>query len=183
MILKSFTIPKNNKEIFINPAYEDIPGIIDLNKKRFQSYAFEINGIPFSRFRKQVRSETIKKADEYTEKILSLCSKLNITGTEYIPYVNDFDSSEKAIIQTGHSPSLTHPGILIKHNLVTSISKKLNGIGINMVVNNDACHDNSLNIPNINGLDSYVERIEYLTCLNNLAFEEIRYTDSTQLKT
>jgi hypothetical protein len=50
-----------------------------------------------------------------------------------------------------------------------------------MVVDNDACHDNCLNIPDINGLDSSVERIEFITGLYNLAFEEIRYTDSTQL--
>ncbi len=183
MKIKSFTTPKNNKEIFIKPVYEDIPGLVDLNKERFQSYGFEINGIPFSRFRKQARSETLKTAGEYTEKIQSLCSKLNITGTETIPSVNSSFSSEKVIIQTGHSPTLVHPGILIKHNLATRISNKLNGIGINMIVDNDACHDNCLNIPNINGLDSYIKRIGYLTSLHNLAFEEIRYGDRKQLTT
>ncbi|MHC4266953.1 MAG: hypothetical protein ACYSTS_00680 [Planctomycetota bacterium] len=183
MKIESFTIPKNNNEIFIKPAYDDIPGFINLNKERFQSYEFEINRIPFSRFRKQIRSETLQQAGEYTEKILSLCSKLNITGTDNIPSINNSFSSEKTIIQTGHSPALVHPGIVIKHNLVTSISKKLNGIGINMIVDNDACHDNCLNIPNVNGLDSSIERIEYLTSLQNLAFEEIRYTDLTQLIT
>ncbi len=184
MKIESFTTPKENNEIFIKPAYDDTPRLIDLNKRRFQSYAFEINGIPFSRFRKQVRSETLKRAGEYTEKILSLCSKLNITGIENIlPCVNGFYSDGKAIIQTGHSPALVHPGILIKHSFVSRISKKLNGIGINMVVDNDTCHDNCLNIPNINGLNSSVERIEYVTSLHNLAFEELRYTDSTQLTT
>jgi hypothetical protein len=183
MKIESFTTPKKNREIFIKPAYDDIPGLIDLNKERFQSYEFEINDIPFSKFRKQVRSETLKTAGEYTEKLQSICSKLNITEAENAHSVNDFNSPEKAIIQTGHSPALVHPGILIKHNLVTDISKKLNGIGINMVVDNDACHDNSLNIPNINGLDSSVERIEYLSGLHNLAFEEIRYKDATQLTT
>ena len=50
-----------------------------------------------------------------------------------------------------------------------------------MVVDNDASNDNCLNIPDINGPDSSVEKIEYLPGLRNLAFEEIRYTDSTQL--
>ncbi len=183
MKIESFTTPKENNEIFIKPAYDDTPRLIDLNKRRFQSYAFEINGIPFSRFRKQVRSEILKRAGEYTEKIQSLCSKLNISGTEIIPSVNNSFSSEKVIVQTGHSPALVHPGILIKHNLVTSISNKLNGIGTNMVVDNDACHDNCLNIPDINGLDSSIKRIEYLSSLHNLAFEEIRYKDATQLST
>ncbi|MEK6765464.1 MAG: hypothetical protein AABY49_04450 [Planctomycetota bacterium] len=181
MKIETFTIPKQNKEIFIKPAYENIPGLISLNKERFKSYDFDINGIPFPRFREQVRSETFKKARKYTEKIWSLCSGLNIPGTENLPRIDDAYISDKDIIETGHSPILTHPGVLIKHGLVNSIAKKVNSIGVNMVVDNDACHDNCLNIPDINGLDSSVERIEFLSSLYNLAFEEIRYTDSTQL--
>tara|TARA_B100000959_G_scaffold32923_1_gene31381 strand:+ start:139 stop:1782 length:1644 start_codon:yes stop_codon:yes gene_type:complete len=181
MKIESFTIPKNNREIFIKPAYEDIPGLIELNKERFKSYSFDINGIPFSRFREQVRSETLKKAGEYTEKIKSLCSKLNVAGTENLPSIDDAYKSGKDIIETGHSPILAHPGVMIKHGLVNSIAKKVKAIGVNMVVDNDACHDDYLNIPNINGPDSSVERIEFISGLYNLAFEEIRYTDSAQL--
>ena len=170
MKIETFTIPKQNKEIFIKPAYENIPGLISLNKERFKSYDFDINGIPFPRFREQVRSETFKKARKYTEKIWSLCSGLNIPGTENLPRIDDAYISDKDIIETGHSPILTHPGVLIKHGLVNSIAKKVNSIGVNMVVDNDACHDNCLNIPDINGLDSSVERIEFLSSLYNLAF-------------
>jgi hypothetical protein len=181
MKIKSFTIPKKNKEIFIDPASEDIPVLIDTNKERFRSYDFNINGIPFYQFREQVRSDTLKKAGEYSEKFLSLCSNLNIAGTEKFSCVKDFYSPEKDIIQTGHSPAIIHPGVLIKHSLVNSIAKKVNGTGINMVVDNDAGNDNCLNIPDINGSDSSVEKIKYHPGLRNLAFEEIRYTDPTQL--
>ncbi len=184
MILKSFTIPRQNKEIFIKPAYDDIPGLIDLNKGRFKSYGFDINGIPFSEFRERARSETLKKAGKYTEGIKSLCSKLDITGIENLPCTDGAYKSGRDIIETGHSPILAHPGVMIKHGLVNSIAKKVKAIGINMVVDNDTCHDDCLNIPDINGLDSSVKRIEFLPSLYNLynlAFEEIRYTDSTQL--
>ncbi len=50
-----------------------------------------------------------------------------------------------------------------------------------MVVDNDASNDNCLNIPDINGMGSSVENLEYLPGLRNLAFEEIRYADPTQL--
>ncbi|MBT3881309.1 MAG: hypothetical protein HON76_03865 [Candidatus Scalindua sp.] len=181
MKIKSFTTPKQNKEIFIDPAHEDIPRLIDINKERFQSYNFDINNIPFSQFREQVRSDTLKKAGKYTEKICSLCTKLNITGTENLSNINDPYTPEKEIIQTGHSPTLAHPGVMIKHTLVNSIAKKVNAVGINMVVDNDASNDNCLNIPDINVPDSSVEKIEYIPGLRNLAFEEIRYADSTQL--
>ncbi|MCP4252346.1 MAG: hypothetical protein GY775_02860 [Candidatus Scalindua sp.] len=181
MKIKSFTIPKKDRELFIDPAHDDIPGLIDLNKERFQSYDFNIDGIPFFQFREQARSETLKEARKYSEKIWILCSNLKIAGTENLSCVKDSYTPEKSIIQTGHSPALAHPGVLIKHSLVNSIAKKVNGIGINMVVDNDASNDNCLNIPDINDLDSSVEKIEYHPGLRNLAFEEIRYADQTQL--
>ncbi|MCP4298732.1 MAG: hypothetical protein GY786_24375 [Proteobacteria bacterium] len=64
---------------------------------------------------------------------------------------------------------------------MNNIAKKMNGIGINMVVDNDAGNDNCLNIPAINDLDSSTEKMEYHPGLRNLAFEEVRYADSTQL--
>ncbi|GAX61127.1 dehydrogenases with different specificities [Candidatus Scalindua japonica] len=181
MKIKPFTTPEQNKEVFINPEYEDIPRLIDSNKERFQSYDFNINGTPFFQFREQVRAETLKKAREYTEKIWSLCSKLKIADTENFSYTKDSYSPDKEIIQTGHSPALAHPGVMIKHSLVNSVAKKTNGVSINMVVDNDASIDNCLNIPNINGQDASVEKIEYIPGLRNLAFEEISYADSKQL--
>jgi len=183
MKIKSFTTPKKSKEIFIEPTYEDIPGLIDLNRERFQSYDFNINGIPFSQFREQVRSKTLKKAGEYTDKTWSLYSKLNISDAENLSCVNNSYNPEKDIIQTGHSPALAHPGVLIKHILVNNIAKNANGIGINMVVDNDASNDNCLNIPDISGQDSSVKKIEYIPGSRNLAFEEIRYVGSAQLTT
>ncbi len=82
MKIKSFTIPKKNKEIFIDPSYEEVPDLIDLNRERFQSYGFSINGIPFSQFREQARSEILKEAERYSEKIWALCSNLKIPGAE-----------------------------------------------------------------------------------------------------
>jgi len=124
MKIETFTIPRNNKEIFIKPAYEDIPGLIGLNRERFQSYDFDINGIPFSEFREQVRYETLKKAGEYTEGIKSLCSRLNIAGTENLPCIDDACKSGKDIIQTGHSPILAHPGVLISMASLTVFRRK-----------------------------------------------------------
>ncbi len=182
MKIKSFTTPKKNRDIFIEPAYENIPGLIDINKERFRSYDFNINGTPFSQFRKQVRSEILKKAGDYSEKMQALCSKLKIPGTENLFVAQDSYSTEKEIIQTGHSPAPAHPGVLIKYSLVNSIAKMANGIGINMVVDNDAGNDNCMSIPNINDQSPSLERIHFLPGIHNLAFEEIRYTDPAQLK-
>ena len=183
MKIETFVVPKKDKEIIIKPAYEDIPGLIDSNIGRFKSYRFDINGIPFPEFRKHTQTEILEKSGEYSEWIWSICSRLKIgrkrdSSDFHNPYTPD-----KPIIQTGYPPTLAHPGILIKNSLVNTIAEKIKGIGINMVVDNDTCHDNWLNIPNINKLEPSMEKIEFIPNLQGLAFEEAGYTDLTQLTT
>jgi hypothetical protein len=183
MILKTFTIPKKDKEILIRPAFEDIPRLIDSNIERFKSYKFNISGIPFPEFRKNTRTEILEKAREYSEWIWSICSKLKIGRKMDASCFHNSYTPDEIIVQTGHPPILAHPGVLIKNSLASIIAEKIKGIGINMVVDNDSCHDNLLNIPNINRLSSSMEKIEFIPNLQNLAFEEARYNDLTQLTT
>ncbi len=183
MKIETFVVPKKDKEIIIKPAYEDIPGLIDSNIERFRSYKFDINGIPFPKFRKHTRAEILEKSREYSEWIWSICSKLKIGCKRDSSYFHNSYTPDKTIIQTGYPPTPAHPGILIKNSLADIIARKIKGIGINMVVDNDTCHDNCLNIPNINGLESSTEKIEFIPSSQGLAFEEVRYTDLTQLTT
>ncbi|MDR4498156.1 MAG: hypothetical protein MRK02_09590 [Candidatus Scalindua sp.] len=181
MKFETFTIPNNDKEIFIKPAYKEIAGLTALNKERFHSYHFDINGKPFSQFRERVRAETLKKAREYTKRIWSLCTKLEITGDENFFYRNDAYTQETKIIQTGHAPVFVHPGVLIKYALVNNIANKVEGVGLNMIVDNDIFHSNSLDIPNINGLCTTLEKIPFMTRMHGTAFEEIGNTKQTEL--
>ncbi|MDR4505927.1 MAG: hypothetical protein MRK01_14230 [Candidatus Scalindua sp.] len=182
MNFETFTIPKNNKEIFMKPAYEEIAGLIYLNKRGFQSYCFNINGRPYSQFREWVRRETFKKAREYTERMWSLCTNLKIAGDRDFFYRNAAYTPESTIIQTGHAPILTHPGILIKYGLVNNLAKQGNGIGLNLIVDSEICRDPFFSIPHLNGLRSSLEKIPFMTKPDDLPFEEIRYTDLVQLK-
>jgi hypothetical protein len=181
--IETFVVPKKDKEILIRPAYEDIPRLIDSNIERFKSYKFNISGFPFPEFRKHTRTEILEKSREYSERIWSICSRLKIGRKMDSSYFHNSYTPDKTIIQTGHPPILAHPGVLIKNSLANIIARKIKGIGINMVVDNDTSHNNWLNIPNINGLDSSMEKIELIPNLQGLALEEARYTDLTQLIT
>jgi hypothetical protein len=183
MKIETFVVPKKDKEILIKPAYDDIPGLIDSNIEKFKSYKFNISGIPFPEFRKHSRTEILEKSEEYSEWIWSICSKLKIGRKRDSSDFHNPCTPDKPIIQTGYPPIIAHPGILIKDSLVNTIAEKTKGIGINMVVDNDTCHDNRLNIPNINRLESSTEKIEFIPNLQGLAFEEAGHTNLTQLTT
>ncbi len=182
MKFETFTIPKSHKEIFMKPEYEKIAGLIALNKRRFQSYRFDINGNPYSQFREWVRKETLKIARGYSERMRSLFTKTEIANDENLSSPYGTYNAETAIIQTGHAPILVHPGILIKYSLVSKLAKQIKGIGLNLIVDSEVCRDHLLSVPHIHGSQSTLERVPYIPNTDNIAFEEMRHVDLNQLK-
>lgn len=182
MKFETFTIPKNNKEIFTKPAYGELAGLIDLNKERFQSYRFDINGRPYSQFREWVRTETFKKASEYSDTMWALCRKLEVADDKNLLYRYDAYTTGTTIIQTGHAPILMHPGILIKYVLVNNLAKQVNGIGLNLIVDSEVCQDALFAIPHLDGSHSTLEKIPFIPRTDDLPFEEMKYPNLIQWK-
>src|SRR3972149_3349515 len=77
MAMKNITyeIPKNNKEVFLEPAIKHIPGLVLENRRKIHGYKFEINGIPFQVLRDKTRMEVLRQAVCYTNGIKSLLRK------------------------------------------------------------------------------------------------------------
>src|SRR3989339_2155354 len=77
MAMKNITyeIPKNNKEVFLEPAIEHIPELALGKRRKIHGYKFEINGIPFQVLRDKTRMDVLRQAVYYTNGIKSLIRK------------------------------------------------------------------------------------------------------------
>lgn len=198
----TYEIPKNNKEIFIYPPVNSIPYLVQKNMQRIQGYRFEVNNIPFQVLRDKTRDELLSRAVTYTEGIKSL---IKSEKSELSPYIwNDnmrdplwqrdrdklpgkrlvlgYDSiRDIPIIQTGHEPIFYHPGIWIKNHLIHHLSKKLNGIGVNMVVDNDACSMGFVYVPVLFTEAAAIQKVAFVKDKEKMAYEEILFDDVTTI--
>ncbi len=183
MTNKVYKVPENDKEIFLSPAMNDCIEMILSNIKKISKYNFEISGVPFKVLRDMTRSELLQRAELYTNKIISIIKKENYLddlrekrkGCNY--YVNYKLLKDNIIIQTGHEPILHHPGLWIKNHLTDYFKKKTNGIGINMIVDNDACNMGYMCTPNLFSKPPVIEKIQLAVDKNKLAYEEILFND------
>ena len=190
----TYTVPKNNSEIFVFPAIDCIPDLVRKNKHKIHTYTFEINGIPFMVLRDKIREELIYKAKHFSERMQSLfrsetntsdvfawnsahkiVSEENTCGMQGVnTHTLNYSSLRNIpIVQTGHEPILYHPGIWIKNHLVQHIVKKINGIGINMVVDNDAYNMGFAYIPDLSGKPPSVQKVHLVEGMHRFAYEEI----------
>src|SRR3990167_662187 len=124
----SYEIPKNNREVFLEPAIEHIPELALENRRKISGYKFEINGVPFQILRDKTRMEVLRQAACYTNGIKSLLRKdtsgrcLYVRNSTQSNTINELTLDYEAvknipIVQTGHEPILYHPGIWIKNHL------------------------------------------------------------------
>jgi len=194
----SYEIPKNNREVFLEPAIEHIPELALENRRKISGYKFEINGVPFQILRDKTRMEILRKAVYYTSGIKSLLRK-DPSG----PYLYDRNNMKKdtplqvaqdklcvneltldyetikkiPIIQTGHEPILYHPGIWIKNHLAHYLVKKLGGISVNMIVDNDACNMGLMYVPILSKISASVGKVAFVKNKDHVACEEIVFDD------
>ena len=180
---KVYKVPENDKEIFVSPAMNDCIERILSNIKIISKYNFEISGVPFQVLRDKTRSELLQKAEFYTNKIISIIEKEKLLDDlcekrkGYNFYINYKSLKNNFIIQTGHEPILYHPGVWIKNHLTNYLTKKTNGIGINMIVDNDACNMGYMCAPNLFSKPPAIEKIQLVVDKNKLAYEEISFND------
>ena len=194
----TYEIPKNNREVFLYPALDRIPELVLENRRKIHGYEFEINGIPFQVFRDKTRMDVLRQAVCYTNGIKSLIRKDPSGQRRYDQIGMQKDTSLQAaqdrscikeltldretiknipIIQTGHEPILYHPGIWIKNHLVQYLVNKLNGIGVNMIVDNDACNMGFMYVPILSEQSTSVGKVALVKNKEHVAYEEIVFDD------
>src|SRR3989339_40128 len=200
MAMKNITyeIPKNNREVFLYPALDRIPELVLENRRKISGYKFEINGIPFQVLRDKTRMDVVRQAVCYTNGIKSLIRKDPSGQCRYDQNRMQKDTSLQAaqdklcineltldyetiknmpIIQTGHEPILYHPGIWIKNHLVQYLVNKLSGIGVNMIVDNDACNMGFMYVPILSEKSASVGKVALVRNKDHVAYEEIVFDD------
>ncbi|MCR4321292.1 MAG: hypothetical protein NUV74_13270, partial [Candidatus Brocadiaceae bacterium] len=193
-----YRVPKDNKEVFLEPAIEHIPELTLENRRKIQGYKFEINGVPFQILRDKSRMEVLRQAACYTNGIKSLLRKdtsglclyvRNSTqksaswlATQDKLCINeltlDYETIKNIpIIQTGHEPILYHPGVWIKNHLAHYLVKKLGGISVNMIVDNDACNMGFMYVPILSEISASVGKVAFVKNKDRVAYEEIVFDD------
>ena len=90
-------------------------------------------------------------------------------------------TSNEIIIQTGYQPTFYHPGIWIKNHLAYHIAKRVDGLSINISIDNDTCHENWICVPRVDKQEITLEKIEFVERSANLAFEELSFTDTNRV--
>ena len=125
--------PRGDGEWLISPNWSEIEQVTQTNRQRFEAAAqLHIHSQALPDFRQQARREVLLAATRYTQ-----------AWADHVPV----PSENSPLIVGGHQPALFHPGVWAKNFQIDALAKRVNGTGLNLIVDNDTLHSTSLRVP------------------------------------
>ena len=129
--------PRHDGGKLLEPGWEQCKELPARNRQRLQECDFELSGRSFHALRQQFQEELLSRAKAYTS---------HYAPDEIAESFRD-GSTEQPIIMTGHQPRLFHPGVWAKNFAVADLAGEVNGIPINVIIDNDTMREPVLRIP------------------------------------
>lgn len=130
------SVPRNDSAFLARP---DLSGVVDLIKQQSHWLADpkqSLFGRSLTDVRRQARNEILQAARDYSVSIL---------GEKRVALIDL--SHTKPLIVTGHQPELFHPGVWVKQIATALLAQQHQGVGLNLVVDNDICESTSIGVP------------------------------------
>ncbi len=141
--------PAGNGAVLADPPADAVPGLVEANRARLDRADVHIGGLPLWNLRALARREVLEAAREY------LNEDVPGPGTA-VPGL----AADSPLLLAGHQPELSHPGVWVKHFALNGYARRLGGVPLNLVVDNDTVKSTALRFPVLDGRDPAAVRLE-----------------------
>lgn len=142
MPARRFRAPAGHGEVLAEPGFDAVPGLVEANRRRLDRADVLIGGMRLRELRSHARREVYA--------IASPSPPIAIGGL----------SSDVPLLITGHQPELSHPGVWVKNFALHGLARRVGGVGLNLIVDNDTLKAPALRLPAFRDDDPGSVRLE-----------------------
>ncbi|MBY0461341.1 MAG: hypothetical protein K2V38_28830, partial [Gemmataceae bacterium] len=136
--------PSANAGVLAEPDFNALPALIAANRRRLARAGVVVGGLPLPELRALARREALA---------LTLPSPSPASGE---------GEGAAPLLLAGHQPELSHPGVWAKNFALHGLARRVGGIPLNLVVDNDTLKSASLRLPAFTSGDPRSVRLESL---------------------
>jgi hypothetical protein len=139
-----YRAPAGNGEVLAVPGFDAIPALVEENRRKLDRDDILIGGLALRELRKQSRREVLEAASGYSSELANPERK---RGGNVDPLACARGSPEAPLLLAGHQPELAHPGVWVKNFALNGLARKLGGITLHLIVDNDTLRSTAIQFP------------------------------------
>ncbi len=114
---RRFRAPQRDRELLAEPPFAVVPELIERNRQLLATDRVRIDGLPLRDLRQLARREVLGVSHDHP------------------------------LIVTGHQPELFHPGVWVKNFAAFGLARRVRGVPLNLVVDNDTVKATDIKLP------------------------------------
>ncbi len=144
-------VPRTDRSVLCVPPLDEAQASAETNARLLSTDDVNVQGRPLSHMRRWSREACLTSAQEYTQRLLPLPDLRGEIA----------DLSKQRLFVSGHQPALYHPGVWVKNFAVDRMARAADGVGLNLVVDNDTLDSTTLRVPTGSRDDLSVVRVAF----------------------
>lgn len=166
-----FRVPAEDGGLLAEPPPSALDEHLRNNRSRLDSWNHDFQGRRADRLRTQCRQEILRNAQRF----------LSTNGLDPPPQPSVPPSAPQhpPLFVTGHQPELFHPGVWVKNFATATLARKHQGIGLNLIVDNDLAKSTLVRVPSQVGDRLRLVPIELDRWAGELPHEELAVQDES----
>jgi hypothetical protein len=161
--------PREEGAVLAIPPLAEMLATITRNREQIAQWNVTVLGRPLADLRRLAREEALTAATRFVGRVFNL--SVNSWQIENLPHV--------PLIASGHQPELFHPGVWAKNFLLDDLAKSTGGIGLHLIVDNDAITSTSIAVPVGLREQPRIEQISFDSDATSVPWEEAPLQDES----
>lgn len=172
--------PREDGEMLAIPPLADMPAAIVKNRELIATWDVQVLGKPLVELRRMAREEVLTTAERFSNQPEARARGANVARA---PSLALRVSEDVPLIVGGHQPELFHPGVWAKNFVLGHLAKATGGIGLHLIVDNDAVSSTRIAVPVGSREAPHIEFIPFDADAGAAPWEEAPLRDESLFRT
>jgi hypothetical protein len=168
MTARRLRAPASDGGLLLQPPAGAASRLLAANRALLAGWDHDFQGRRASWLRSAIRKEVLDTAR-------SFLVRHGLSGQ--LPATDSSQNSETPLIVTGHQPELFHPGVWIKNLALAALSRAWNGVGLNLIIDNDLPKSSAIAVPSLHDGLVRVQHVDFDRWGGDVPFEDLRVQD------
>jgi hypothetical protein len=168
---RRLSAPQHDGEKLIDPPWAALPEIVASGRQRLFETDYDVQGRALRDLAASARRTSVDRAAEYTRQYR------DVTGAVRSGHM----LANVPFILSGHQPQLFHPGVWYKNFVLGGLARRLDGVGIHLLIDSDLCRTSSIRVPTGTVDQPRMEAVPYDQPGPEVPYEERTIRDARSL--